>query len=117
MIKINYPQSNEILFLRGDINYTEFHLVDGKKVVSSTTLLRHQERLDGFLRVSRKHLVNLNYVDDIKTVKGKRYLLMQNKEEILVARRRNSHLLEKYPQGRSFLKSQKVMEQLVNSIV
>lgn len=90
MIKINYPQSNEILFLRGDINYTEFHLVDGKKVVSSFTLLRHQEKLEGFLRVSRKHLVNPEYITEIENRHGVRQVLMLNGERIAVARRRKN---------------------------
>ena len=51
MTKTNYPESNEILFLRGDINYTEFHLVNGRKVVSSFTLLRYEEKFEGFVRV------------------------------------------------------------------
>lgn len=93
MIKINYPQSNEILFLRGDINYTEFHLVDGKKMVSSFTLLRHQERLDGFLRVSRKHLVNPEYVLQVEVNQGVRQILMLNGERISVARRRKDSLI------------------------
>ena len=93
MIKINYPQSNEILFLRGDINYTEFHLVDGKKVVSSFTLLRHQEKLEGFLRVSRKHLVNPSYITEIENMHGVRQVLMHNGERITVARRRKDTLI------------------------
>jgi DNA-binding LytR/AlgR family response regulator len=88
MIKIKYPQSNEILFLKGDINYTEFHLVDGKKMLSSLTLLRHQEKFDGFLRVSRKHLVNPEYIKQIESCGGVRQVLMLNGEWISVARRR-----------------------------
>ncbi|HLO42817.1 MAG TPA: LytTR family transcriptional regulator DNA-binding domain-containing protein [Leadbetterella sp.] len=96
MIKINYPQSNEILFLRGDINYTEFHLIDGKKVVSSFTLLRHQEKLDGFLRVSRKYLVNPKYISEIENINGTKNIYMETGEKIPVARRRKTYLVELY---------------------
>jgi DNA-binding LytR/AlgR family response regulator len=93
MMPIKLPNPQDILFLRGDINYTEFHLVNGKKVVSSTTLLRHQERLDGFLRVSRKHLVNPEYIKQIESNRGIRQVLMFNGEWIAVARRRKGSLI------------------------
>ena len=88
MLAVKLPSPQDILFLRGDINYTEFHLVNGKKVVSSTTLLRHQEKLAGFLRVSRKYLVNPEYITEIENRHGVRKVLMQNGERIAVARRR-----------------------------
>lgn len=92
MLAVNLPSPQDILFLRGDINYTEFHLVNGKKVVSSTTLLRHQEKLDGFLRVSRKYLVNPKYITEIENRQGVRQVLMLNGERIAVARRRKDSL-------------------------
>lgn len=93
MLAVNLPSPQDILFLRGDINYTEFHLVNGKKVVSSTTLLRHQEKLDGFLRVSRKYLVNPKYITEIENRQGVRQVLMLNGERIAVARRRKGSLV------------------------
>ncbi len=93
MLAVNLPSPQDILFLRGDINYTEFHLVNGKKVVSSTTLLRHQEKLDGFLRVSRKYLVNPEYITEIENRHGVRQVLMLNGERIAVARRRKGSLI------------------------
>ncbi len=93
MLAVNLPSPQDILFLRGDINYTEFHLVNGKKVVSSTTLLRHQEKLEGFLRVSRKYLVNPEYITEIENRHGVRQVLMLNGERIAVARRRKGSLI------------------------
>jgi len=90
MVKVNYPQSNEILFLRGDINYTEFHLVDGKKMLSSFTLLRHQEKLENFIRVSKKHLINPKYIAEIESINGIKHIYMQTGEKITVARRRKN---------------------------
>ncbi|OYU66925.1 MAG: hypothetical protein CFE22_06460 [Cytophagaceae bacterium BCCC1] len=92
MIKINYPQSNEILFLRGDINYTEFHLVDGKKVVSSFTLLRHQEKLGGFIRVSKNHLVNPEYVEEMELFGVYASLKMANGNLLKISRRRINYV-------------------------
>ncbi|MCP9768788.1 LytTR family transcriptional regulator [Lacihabitans sp. LS3-19] len=92
MIKINYPQSNEILFLRGDINYTEFHLVDGKKVVSSFTLLRHQEKLGSFIRVSKNHLVNPDYVKEMEHYGVYASLKMANGNLLKISRRRINYV-------------------------
>lgn len=90
MVKVNYPQSNEILFLRGDINYTEFHLLNGKKMVSSSTLLKHQEKLENFIRVSKKHLINPKYIAEIESINGIKHIYMQTGEKITVARRRKN---------------------------
>ena len=87
------PPPHEILFLRGDINYTEFHLVNGKKYLSSNTLLRHQEKLEGFLRVSRKHLINPIYISEVKNQHGLHQVLMLNGERIMVSRRRKSSII------------------------
>lgn len=93
MISQKTPPPHEILFLRGDINYTEFHLVNGKKYLSSNTLLRHQEKLEGFLRVSRKHLINPNYITDVESRHGLHQILMVNGERIVVSRRRKSSVI------------------------
>lgn len=90
MVSKKNPPPQEILFLRGDVNYTEFHLVNGKKYLSSSTLLRHQEKLEGFLRVSRKHLINPNYITDVESRHGLHQILMVNGERIVVSRRRKS---------------------------
>lgn len=88
MLAVNLPSPQDILFLRGDINYTEFHLVNGKKVVSSTTLLRHQERFDGFLRVSRKHLVNPAFVKGLEHQGCYASITLINGSQLKISRRR-----------------------------
>jgi DNA-binding LytR/AlgR family response regulator len=64
--------------------------VDGKKMVSSFTLLRHQEKLDGFLRVSRRYLVNPKYISEIENINGMKNIYMETGEKIPVARRRKN---------------------------
>lgn len=92
MLAVKLPSPQDILFLRGDINYTEFHLVNGKKVVSSTTLLRHQEKLDGFLRVSRKYLVNPEYVKSLEHFGLYASLRMTNGNTVKISRRRINYV-------------------------
>ncbi|MCP9748605.1 LytTR family DNA-binding domain-containing protein [Lacihabitans sp. CS3-21] len=92
MLAVKLPSPQDILFLRGDINYTEFHLVNGKKVVSSTTLLRHQEKLDGFLRVSRKYLVTPEYITATRKEQNVRYVVLLGGQELRVSRRRTNNI-------------------------
>ncbi|MCP9753885.1 LytTR family transcriptional regulator [Lacihabitans sp. CCS-44] len=93
MISQKIPPAHEILFLRGDVNYTEFHLVNGQKFLSSNTLLRHQEKFQGFLRVSRKHLINPLYISEVENERGLHQVLMLNGERIVVSRRRKSSII------------------------
>jgi DNA-binding LytR/AlgR family response regulator len=59
-------------------------------MVSSFTLLRHQEKLDGFLRVSRRYLVNPKYISEIENINGMKNIYMETGEKIPVARRRKN---------------------------
>lgn len=88
MLAIKLPNPQDILFLRGDINYTEFHLVNGKMLVSSTTLLRYEEKFEGFVRVSRKHLVNPRYFLEYEKIGTSLSLKLTNNNKIKISRRR-----------------------------
>jgi DNA-binding LytR/AlgR family response regulator len=80
----------DIVYLKADINYTEFYLKDGKKIVSSFTLKRHEadERLKGFLRVNKSYLVNQLYIGQYKAHHKDVRIYLTNGYEIKVARRR-----------------------------
>ncbi len=92
MKRIEYPSEKEILFLKGVVNYTEFHLKDGKKYVSSFTLKRHQEHHDVFLRVSKSHLLNPDFIMTIKTDGSEKTVILKNGSRIKVSRRRHDVL-------------------------
>jgi DNA-binding LytR/AlgR family response regulator len=83
-----YPQTSEIIYLKGDINYTEFHLISGRKLVSSFTLLRHQEKLGSFIRVSRNHLVNPAFVKNMEQEGTRAKVELSNGNFLKVSRRR-----------------------------
>ncbi|SOE20055.1 LytTr DNA-binding domain-containing protein [Spirosomataceae bacterium TFI 002] len=71
--------TNEILYLKADINYTRFFLQNGNVVHSSTTLKSFEEKLKpyGFKRIHRNTLVNWDYV---KTVTNEGVLLKSRKK-------------------------------------
>ena len=92
MKRLVYPETNEILFLKGVINYTEFYLTNGKKVISSFTLKRHEEQIDGFLRVSKSHLLNPEYIKTVKIEGSDKTVILNNGSRIKVSRRRKDVL-------------------------
>lgn len=88
MKRLQYPPENEILYLKGVVNYTEFHLKNGRKEISSFTLLRHQECHTHFLRVNKSHLVNPKFVNRI-LYDGPQYEIeLKNGLRLKVSRRR-----------------------------
>lgn len=90
MLKNHNFYFEDIVYLKADINYTEFYLKDGKKLVSSTSLKHHEadERLKDFLRVSKSYLVNKEFIDQYRAHSKDVRIYMTNGCEIKVARRR-----------------------------
>lgn len=93
MAKIPIPL-NEILFLKADSNYTEFHLLGGKKELSPRTLKHHQSSvsLRHFLRVNNSFLLNPSYIDSITRRKSVPVVHLTDGTEIRVSRRRKNVL-------------------------
>lgn len=87
MKRVEYNTS-EIMFLSGEVNYSEIYLINGRKMLSSTTLLRHEEKFDSFIRVSKKYLVNPDYVSGYELQGKFMEIKMQNGDHMKVARRR-----------------------------
>lgn len=84
---------SEVIYLSGDINYTEVYLQGGKKVVSSFTLLRHEEKLKSFIRISRKHLINPQYLIGYALKGSYMEVKMKGSNCLKVSRRRIKEVL------------------------
>ena len=97
MPKLIRPQNTEINYLEADINYTIFHLNDGKKIISAFTLKKYEDdsQLAGFLRVSKSFLLNPQYVKSIEKQGRKATVLMQNGAKMQVSRRK-MYLVENF---------------------
>lgn len=93
---MKYPNQTEILFLEGEINYTFLHLKDGKTIISSFTLLRHQEKLGHFLRVSKKHLVNPDYILEMHKSKDDPKVKLIDGKVLRISRRRIEYIITKF---------------------
>lgn len=88
------PNPQEILFLKGVINYTEFHFKNGKKLVTSYTLKRYEDLLDGFLRVNKSHLLNPNFISKVFTDGTTKGVQLKTGQKVKVSRRREGVLDE-----------------------
>ncbi len=82
----HYISSDELLYLEADGNYTNLILKDDKKLLSSVNLGRIYEQIpqDQFVRISRKHIINKNYLKFMNFCK----------KYCLVAFNSNEHRLE-----------------------
>ena len=80
--------SSEIAFLEGNENYTNIYLKSGEQLLSSYTLLRHEEKLKGFIRVSRRYLINPEFIKEYKLDNPIPHLELKSGEMIKIPRRR-----------------------------
>ncbi|MBA4850557.1 LytTR family DNA-binding domain-containing protein [Emticicia sp. BO119] len=103
MSRLIVPSIHEIVFLRGSVNYTEFHMTNGRKIMSSYTLVYHQNLIEGFLRISKSYLVNPYYIEKINANGSQREILLKNGERIKVSRRRKKVLEGFQPEGKFLL--------------
>jgi DNA-binding LytR/AlgR family response regulator len=84
---------NDVVLLKGDVNYTIFHLQCGteKLVPHSIKFFEPFLETHGFLRVHRSFMVNPNYVKEYN--QEHEILMMTNGQEANISRRRK-HTLE-----------------------
>ncbi len=85
-----YAHVKEILYCAGDRNYSQVHFLRKPTLMLSITLRILHERLgeQGFLRVSRSAVVNLDYITDYDG----REVILRNGLVLPVARRRRKQV-------------------------
>lgn len=86
---------DDIVLLHGSGNYTDFHLANGGKETVSKPVLEFQELLPDqqFVRVHQSYLINMDHVERYFRRDGG-LVIMKNKTEIPLARRRKDHFLK-----------------------
>jgi len=86
---------DEIVFVEGDSSYSEFHMINGTKIVSSKRLAIYEDHLKNhlFVRVHKSYLVNLNYIKKYQRGRGG-YLCMSNGKSIKVSENKKEELLK-----------------------
>jgi two-component system, LytTR family, response regulator len=84
-----------VIYCAAQSNYTEFHMVDGKKHTISKTLKDFEQALSKkmFLRIHNSYLINLSLIK--KYNKGEGTVVMENDVVLDVSKRRKDDFLSK----------------------
>jgi two-component system LytT family response regulator len=87
--------TNDIVRCESDGGYTQFYLIDGKKILVSRNLKDYEEMLDGFgfYRIHQSHMINLKYIDHYSKTEGGA-VVMKDNSNLPVARRKKESFLK-----------------------
>jgi DNA-binding LytR/AlgR family response regulator len=87
---------NQVILLKGNINYTTLHLDNGKKKVVPHTLKFYETFLatHGFLRVHRSFMINPDFVKEYDA--ELEIIRMTNGQEAQISRRRKHCLTDSF---------------------
>ncbi len=95
LLILNHKTSKKVLIdtvvlLEGDINYTIFHLENGKQKLVAHSIKFFESFLatHGFLRVHRSFMINPNHVKNLDQAQYK--VTMNNGYEAMISRRKKS---------------------------
>ena len=94
---VTFIEINDIVFAEASNNYTKLVLLNKQQHIISKTLKDVQDVLEArqFLRVHRQYIINLNHVKQF--FRGDNmYVVMDNGENIPVARSQKDKLVERY---------------------
>ena len=91
---IHIIRVDELLYCESDHVYTRLHLADGRKILVSRLLKEFEEMLSGqgFMRVHRSFLINMNHVVCFEKMEGG-YVVLKNDDKIPVASRKREQLI------------------------
>jgi two-component system LytT family response regulator len=92
--EIIHIETDRIIRMEADSNYTHIYLTNNSKIISSKTLKEYEDILcpGNFYRVHKAHIVNIKQVS--KYVRGDNaYLVMKDNSRIEVSRRKKTDFL------------------------
>lgn len=92
---IHFVRLRDIIRLEAEDNYTHFLLKNGERITASRTIKAFEDTLAslGFVRVHKKHIVNMNYMKTY--IKGEGgYLVLETGETVEVSRRKKATLID-----------------------
>lgn len=95
--EIKYVNTDNIIRLEAERNYTRFHIGKGNSFISSKTLKEYEIILKdhGFIRVHKSHLVNLAFVEKYDAAG---WLLLSENSRVEVSRRRRDYVVARLKQ-------------------
>ncbi len=93
-----FIKSSEIVLLSADINYTTFHLKDGRKYTSAQTILKYDSFLNphNFLRINKNQMINLSEVKEISKSERVCTIELLNGMSLKTSRRKRKDFLNAF---------------------
>lgn len=93
--KLHFIPVQDIMRCEADKNYTTFFLIDNKKIVVSGSIKDYEDILceQGFYRLHKSHIVNLNYIKSYEKADGGTVILTDG-SHVPVAVRKKNQLIE-----------------------
>ncbi len=87
--------TSDVIRCESDSGYTNFFLIDGKKILVSRNLKDYEDMLNGlgFYRLHQSHLINIKYIDHYSKTEGGA-VIMKDNSAIPVARRKKDNFLK-----------------------
>lgn len=94
---VRFIKMKDIVRLEAHGRYTKFYLANKEDIMVSRTLGDFEETLseNEFFRIHETHIINLFYIDRFH--KGNNYVLLTDKTELPLARRRKEEFLKLIP--------------------
>ncbi len=92
---LQFVATGNIIYLEANSNYTNFYLINDKKITVSKTLKEFDELLPGsiFIRIHHSYIININCIE--KYIRGEGgQVLMKNGVVLDVARRKKEDFLK-----------------------
>ncbi len=95
--KCEFFQLTDIYYCSGQGNYTQIHLISGRKITSSKILKEIEEALpsDAFIRIHNSYIVNITFVRQLST-DPEPLLTLTDGTQLPVSRRRRKLLMERF---------------------
>ena len=89
----------EIILLTADVNYTNIHLSNGRKMMVATTLKELERRFlkyGTFFRTHKSSLVNMSYILQCDAVRHEMFVHMKNNCRVAVSRRKKTAFIKRW---------------------
>ena len=91
--KIELINTEEIVYLKSDGNYTKIHLVDGRTITAASTLKKYEDKLKSptFMRVHNSYIIHRVHLKTYQHNEQK--IILKNNTKIPVSRSRKEELI------------------------
>ncbi|MCX6319083.1 MAG: LytTR family DNA-binding domain-containing protein [Bacteroidetes bacterium] len=92
-------QLDDVTYVEAEGSYTNFHMADGKVIVSGKNLKKYSDQIEmnpDFIRIHRSYIINQSHLESINKRKMEMTFMFKNKIEIRLATFRRGEWMNKF---------------------